>query len=181
MQEQPQEGTEVIIIDIEEYFIARRPHPERHHHRIFHYRVKIDGAPFNLTHHEVNEKMLLDLVGKSSEKYQLFQVIREGEEEREREVHPDQTIDLSHHHPKIFFTREKTYCFFIGKKEYRTHHEKLTVGRILVDFAKVSPADKSLAEKRPGGVHEFTNLEEEIPLKDCPHFTLYDNTPTGLS
>jgi len=180
-QGQPPEGKEVIVIDIELYFNERRPHPEPHPHRVHHYRIKIDDISFTLTHHEVNERQLLGLVDKSPEKYQLFQVIREGEEEREREVHPDQTIDLSRHHVKIFFTREKTYCFFVGKKEYRTHHEELTVGQILVDFAKVSPTDKTLAEKKSGGVHEFTNLEEKISLKDCPHFTLFDNTPTGLS
>jgi hypothetical protein len=76
---------------------------------------------------------------------------------------------------------KKEYCFWIGKKEYDTQHKELTVRQILVEFAKVSPEDKTLATKTSGGFQEYKYLNQEIPLKDCPHFTLFDNSPTGLS
>jgi Multiubiquitin len=178
----PQEETiEVIIIDLEEYFEEQKPHPEHHHHRVFHYRVKVNHDAFVLRDKHVKGIELLSLVGKSPEKDQLFQIIRIDGKVREVGISPEETVDLSRHHTKKFETQEKSYCFFIGRKEYRTHHKQLTVRQILVDFAEVSPEDKTLAQKTHGGIHEFKDLNEEIPLKDCPHFTLFDNKPTELS
>jgi hypothetical protein len=175
------ETIEVIIIDLEEHFEAQKPHPEHHHPQVFHYRVRINEDRFVLPDKHVKGMELLSLVGKSPEKDQLFQIVRIDGEVREVGIGSEESVDLSRHHTKKFETREKSYCFFIGRKEYRTHHEQLTVRQILVDFADVSPEDKTLAQKRSGGIHEYKDLNEEIPLKDCPHFTLFDNKPTGLS
>jgi hypothetical protein len=176
-----EEVVEVIEIDLEEHFNNRWPHPEPHPRKKYHYRVRINEDLFVLRYKETGEIELLALVGKTPEKDQLFQIVRDGEGKREIEITPGETIDLSRQHPEKFITREKVFCFFISKKEYRTHREELTVRQILEDFAKVSTTTHTLAERRPGGIHEFKNLNESLLLKDCPHFTIFDNSPTGLS
>jgi hypothetical protein len=75
----------------------------------------------------------------------------------------------------------KKYVFFIGKEKYETEKAQLTVRDILVDFAKVDPAKKSLALKKEGGFDEYTNLDEVIDLKEGMHFVLFDTKPTPVS
>lgn len=76
---------------------------------------------------------------------------------------------------------EKKIVFFIGKQKYETTKETLTVKEILVDFAQVKPEEKSLALKHGNDHHEYTNMDESIPMKEGMHFVLFDKTPTTAS
>ena len=71
--------------------------------------------------------------------------------------------------------------FFIDKVKHETTQETLTVREILKDYAKVSPEEFTLALKEHGNFKEFENLDEQIPMKDGMHFSLFDKKPTTAS
>lgn len=71
--------------------------------------------------------------------------------------------------------------FFIGKTKHETEKKGLTPREILVEFAKVSPDNFTLAVKNHGGFDELTNLDDPIEMKDGMHFVLFDKTPTTVS
>lgn len=71
--------------------------------------------------------------------------------------------------------------FFVGQKHYETTKDSLTVREILVDFAGVDPATKTLALKQGGGFHEYKDLNEEISVEHPQHFILFDNASTPVS
>lgn len=76
---------------------------------------------------------------------------------------------------------EKKIVFFIGEKKYETKNDHLSVHEILEDYAKVSPDKYTLALKKEGGFHEYTNLDEKIEMKNGMKFVLFDKTPTTVS
>ena len=75
----------------------------------------------------------------------------------------------------------KKIVFFIGKTKHETEKKELTPREILVDFAKVSPDNFTLALKRQSGFDELTNLDDPIHMKEGMHFVLFDKTPTTVS
>jgi hypothetical protein len=75
----------------------------------------------------------------------------------------------------------KKIVFFIGKTKHETEKKELTAREILVDFAKVSPDNFTLALKNQGGFEELTNLDHPIQMKEGMHFVLFDKTPTTVS
>ena len=76
---------------------------------------------------------------------------------------------------------KKIYHFFIDKVKYETTSASLSVGQILVEYAKVNPVNKTLARKEAGGFHEYKNLDEIISIEHVIYFILFDNTPTQVS
>lgn len=77
--------------------------------------------------------------------------------------------------------QKKKIVFFIGKVKHETDKPVLTVKEILVDYAKVKPEEKSLVLVHGNDQHEYTNLEENIEMKEGMHFVLFDKTPTTTS
>jgi|GEM_PF-1042465 len=170
-----------IVIDIEEYFHRNEGHPKHDPGVVISYKIRVDDEYYVVPHKHLSEVAIIDLTGKDPHLFDLMQIIREDGEIKTIRIHPGTNVDFSKPGIERFITTPKTYPFFIEKKEYFSLSQELTVRQILVDFAKVSPETKSLAKKIPGGVHTYTNLDEEVALKDCPHFTLFDNTPTNVS
>jgi hypothetical protein len=71
--------------------------------------------------------------------------------------------------------------FFIDKERFETDQEKLSVGTLLVDFAKEDPSQTTLALKEGNEIKKFTNLDEMVEMKNGMHFIVYHNTPTPVS
>lgn len=179
----PIEGDEelTLVIDLEEFFHSGASHPEPDPGVVIYYKLKIDGQPFKTKHRHLSGSKILQLADLFPDFFELFQLSRIHGLIKEVEVKPDEIIDFGCFGVEQFTTKPITYCFWIDRKDYHTNQKKLTVRSILVDYAQVDPADKTLAQKKDGGFHEYKNLDEEIPLKDCPRFTLLDNTPTTVS
>ncbi len=75
----------------------------------------------------------------------------------------------------------KKTVFFIGKTKHETERKELSPREILVDFAKVSLDNFTLALKSQGGFDELTYLDQPIEMKEGMHFVLFDKTPTTVS
>lgn len=75
----------------------------------------------------------------------------------------------------------KEIHFFIDKKKCETKRNPLSVREILVEFAKEDVAVSTLAQRRGNQIHKFTNLDEEILIKNGEHFTVLHNEPTTVS
>jgi hypothetical protein len=176
-------GTEnrEIIIDVEKHAKEKLEHPHADPGIIILYRIKIDGDEKDIPERHVNEEFLLNLVGKTIHEFEVYQIKTDDGHEHEILLKPEDQIDLGVFGVERFITKRRIYHFFIGKKEYTTHEPKLSVKEILEDYAKVDPAQKTLAKIIPGGFHEYKDINEEISLKDCPHFTLFDNSPVHVS
>jgi hypothetical protein len=170
-----------VTIDIEEYFRNDQRHPEHDPGVVILYRLKVDNSYFTVKHRHILGCAILELDSKNPEHYELFQVRKENGHIVERHIKSDESVDLGTYGIERFITKIREYCFSIDMAKYETKHSKLTVRAILVDFAKVSPETKTLAEKTPDGFHEYKDLDQEISLKHCPRFTLFDNQPTGVS
>jgi hypothetical protein len=94
----------------------------------------------------------------------------------------EKEVNLARPGIESFYSKKPVvYTFYIDKKMFITGEQFLTVEQILVDFAKVDPACNTLAEKIPGGFHEFKNLDEKLDLCGVRHFTIFNNTPTSVS
>ena len=94
----------------------------------------------------------------------------------------EKQVNLARPGIENFYSKKPVvYTFYIDKKVFTTSEQYLTVRQILVDFAKVDPACNTLAEKIPGGFHEFKNLDEKLDLCNVRHFTIFNNTPTSVS
>lgn len=174
-------GATELIIDLEEHVRENKQHPHADPGIIIKYRLKIDHETKLTDKRRLSGESILALVGKSSEQYRLFQLKHEHGHVHEVEIGPHEEVDFGVWGIEKFHTKEILYHFFIGKAEYKTPKPALTVRQILEDFAKVDPEKKTLAKKEAGGFHEYKDLDESIPLKDCPHFVLFDNEPTGVS
>jgi len=170
-----------IIIDLEELFIADKHHPEHDPGTIILYRIKVDDQYHNIKHPHIEGKAILALEGKTPEHFEVKQRFKEHGKTELKLIHPDELVDLRKPGIERFITEKKVFIFFIGPKEYKTEHSSLTVRKILVDFAKVNPENKSLGIKQGEGFHTYQNLDEEIDLCPVKHFKLFDNTPTGKS
>ena len=176
-----QPETLVIIVDIEEYFHRNERHPEHDPGVVISYKIKVDDQYYIVPEKHLSDAAIIGLTGKDPQLFDLEQIIKEDGEIKTIGIHPGTSVDFSKPGIERFITVPKTYPFFIERKEYFSPSQELTVRQILVDFAKVSPETKSLAKKIPGGVYTYTNLDEKVVLKDCPHFTLFDNTSTNVS
>jgi Multiubiquitin len=173
--------TNEVIIDIEEYFRNDQRHPEHDPGVVILYRLKIDASYFTVKHRHLLGSAILELDNKNPEHWEVFQIWKEEGHIVERHIKPEEKVDLGAYGIERFVTKVREYCFSIDKAEYETKHSKLKVRVILEDFAKVSPDTKTLAVKTEDGFHEYKDLDEEVPLQHCPHFTLFDNQPTGVS
>ncbi|HEX2628141.1 MAG TPA: hypothetical protein VHM26_04000 [Chitinophagaceae bacterium] len=171
----------VIVIDLEDLFHGRGKHPENDPGVEIRYNFKIDGDPFQTEDRRPEGNKLMGIVGKSYEDFELFQRKKHGNDVILAQIDPHEKVDLGDYGIEYFVTKPRVYHFYIGQKRYETKHKSLTVRQILVDFAKVDPKEKTLARKEGGGYHEYHNLDEVIPLKDCPHFTIFDNEPCIVS
>jgi hypothetical protein len=67
-------GDSTVIIVLEELFNRNHPHPEHDPGEIVYYRIKVDGKTFDVKHHSMTGRQLLELVGKTPEKYRLHQL-----------------------------------------------------------------------------------------------------------
>lgn len=172
---------QTVIVDIEEVVNGKSSHPPDDPGIIIIYRFKVDNIPFESRERWMNRDEIMALVNKDPESFDLFQKINSGHDTKLDEIKPHERVDFKKFGVEQFFTKPKVYCFHIGPKKYETNSKTLTVRQILVDFAKVDPANKTLAKKTDGGYHEYKNLDEVVSLADCPHFTLFDNTPTQVS
>ncbi|MFI5161227.1 MAG: hypothetical protein ACHQHN_08110 [Sphingobacteriales bacterium] len=177
-----EESAEVIlIIDIEEYFLAGSEHPEHDPGKIILYRIKIDGDYYETRHSHLIGEKILELANKNQEHYLLKQKIKQNGEVKLVTVAPKEVIDFSKLGVEKFLT-EKLYEFFIDQRPvFKTVHSHLTVRTILVEYAKVDPLKELLAEKQDGGFKEFKDLDEELNLSHIRHFTLFDIEPTPVS
>jgi hypothetical protein len=175
------QGSQESIFDLEDNFRKDQRHPEHDPGLVIRYKIKIDDQYHLVDHRHQRGSALLELANKSAEQFELFQIQRENGVVSTHLIPAHESVDLGTYGIERFITKVREFCFSVDKAKYTTPHEKLTVRQILVDFAKVSPENKTLAVKTDGGFHEYKNLDEEIDLRHCPHFTLFDNTPTGVS
>ena len=171
-----------IIIDFEVYFHEGKEHPQHDPGAVIYYRIKVNDKIIDLKDHGLLGSSILKEAGfADDEQIELFQRIREHGQIKEKLINPDQFVDFRKLGIERFITKPKEYCFWVDKKEFYSPAAELTVRQLLENYVNVDPVDKTLAQKRDGSIHEFKNLEENIPLKDCPRFTLLDNTPTTIS
>jgi hypothetical protein len=182
-QENHSDSQEPQIIDLEHHFNENRPHPIYDPGTVVLYRLKIDEEKHVSRTRHIHHDELFRLANKDSHDFEIFLVGRKDNCPHEEKIRKDIEIDLGDYGIERFITRPRVtiYHFFIGKKEYTTTEEKLTVNAILVDFAKVDPNSKTLAIKNEGGFHEYKNLDEILTIKDCPHYILFDNEPVCVS
>jgi Multiubiquitin len=175
-----------VVIDLEDVFHGRDCHREADPGEVIYHRFKIDGEVHDVKERHLIGQQLLKLAGKTPEQAQLFQSRKEGQREKELVlIKPEEEVDLKKPGIEMFITKPhppRVYHFSVSHKEYTTEKAKLTVKEILVDFAKVDPVNKILAEKlEQNNVREYTNLDEVIGLERNPKFILYDVTPTPVS
>lgn len=71
--------------------------------------------------------------------------------------------------------------FFIDKEKFTVDVHQLTVRQLIVDYAKEDPTKVTLGLKEGNTTVKYTNLDQEIPLKDGMHFVLFHNEPTPVS
>ena len=71
--------------------------------------------------------------------------------------------------------------FFIDKEKFTVDVDQLTVRQLIVDYAKEDPTKTILGLKEGNTTTKFTNLDQEIPLKNGMHFVLFHNEPTPVS
>lgn len=182
-QEASKEDEKVVTIDLEDHCHSNRPHPQHDPGVIIYYRIRINETRFDVKNSHMHGHEILALVEQDPEHFILQQRIGHKGEFRLVNVGPHENVDFKVEGIERFITHKKPkiYHFFIGPKEYTTEHQSLTVRQILADFAKVDPNTKTLAMKTEGGFHEYKNLDEVIPLTNCPHFVVFDNCPTNVS
>lgn len=172
-----------VVIDLENHCLNGTPHPKHDPGEVVHYLVKVDDHKHETKKAHQTGHSLLALAGKTATHFLLEQVrTHHGQNEFEL-VAPDQEVNLAGFGIERFVTKPKprVYEFFIGQKRYETTSAHLTVRQILVDFAHLDPAMKTLAVKQSGGFHEYKDLNEEISLEHPQHFILFDNTSTPVS
>lgn len=179
--EETQQSAQKCIADLQEIYCGRQSHPVDDPGLIIMYRTLIDAEKVDFKDRIQTRDSILAAVGKTSEDFDLFQIIKHGDHDHEVKVPPDAKIDLGKFDIERFFTKTKTYPFFINKKEYVSPTKTLTVREILVNYAQVNPADKTLAKRDGAGFHEYKDLEEKVSMLDCPRFTLFDNCKTHVS
>ena len=172
-----------VVIDLEEHCHNGKPHPAHDPGTVLHYLVKVDEHKHEVTKAHQTGHSLLALAGKTATHFLLEQVSKHHGESESKLVEPDQVIDLSGFGVERFVTKPKprVYEFFVGPKRYETTKPCLTVREILVGFAGVDPATKTLALKQGSGFHEYKDLNEEISVEHAPHFILFDNASTPVS
>ncbi|MBE7172347.1 MAG: hypothetical protein INR73_17300 [Williamsia sp.] len=176
------EKPEHLIIDLEEYFHKKECHPEADPGVIILYRVKIDDNYLDFKQRDWQVKGLLAHIGKDSKFFDLVQYMLVDGEVKPVHLDHEEIIDFGRLGIERFIVQPKPRTFFIDRQDFHTIHPFLTVRQILVNFAKVSPDNKTLAKKIPGsGFHEYKSLDEQVSLEDSPHFTLFDNCTTQVS
>jgi len=169
------------VVDIASVANGNSGHPPDDPGTIIVYLFKVDGVSFESRERWMLGKEIMALVHKDPTSFDLFQNVKNGGNTKLEEIKPDEKVDFKRFDVEQFFTKAKVYCFYIGPKKYETPHKTLTVRQILTEYAMVDPANKTLARKTDSGYHEYKNLDEVVSLEDCPHFTLFDNTPTQVS
>jgi hypothetical protein len=100
--EQSQNGANEMIleeIEIEEYVLAKKPIP--HARR---YVIRIDKEKRGVHKPELTGKQILELVGKTPEKFKLYEHFPGKQPEP---IHPDQEVHLHKHHVERFTTMAK--------------------------------------------------------------------------
>jgi hypothetical protein len=75
----------------------------------------------------------------------------------------------------------KKYVFFIDKQKFETSESHLTVRQILVDFAKVNPAENVLVLVHGNQMQELKDLEHVIEIHEGMKFTIFNQKPTPVS
>ena len=173
----------IITIDLEDHFRRGKHHPENDPGVVFYYVIKVDDQRHEVKHRHMRGENILALEGKDPEHFLLEQSIRKDGHMTLIEIRSDQTVDFGTHGVERFITKTKpkVFKFWIGQKDYTTTQSSLTVRQILVEFAEVDPATKTLAKKIEGGFVEYKNLDEIISLENCPHFSVFDNTSLPVS
>jgi hypothetical protein len=146
---------------------------------VIYYRIKVDDH-----YHDVKERhklgsAILALVDKTPKHFQLWQHHKHDGTPGLVQILAEESVDFGKKGIERFTTKH-IYPFFIGKKEYETTHEVLTARTILADFAKVDPEKNVLGKKAEGGYHKYKN-EDEVAMKDCPHFEVFHKDPTPVS
>lgn len=86
MSSEHQQSDQADVVDLEEHFAAQRPVP-----RGKKYRIRIDKPYYTVAVHEMTGRQILELAGKTPEKYLLRQKLRHGVEP----VGPDQMVDFT--------------------------------------------------------------------------------------
>lgn len=174
-----------LVIDLRDYLNRACPHPEPKPGEVIYYLFWVDERSFEVKERFLTGLQILNLIGKTSEQVQLFQSKKEEHKEKTSElVKPEDKVDLKAPGVEMFFTKPhppRIYSFSIDQKKFETEESQLSVRRILVEFARVDPANKVLAIKARGDYHRYTNLDEVIALADSPKFTLFDVSPTHVS
>lgn len=87
MNNENKQQDEIEVIDIEEFAKAGNPVPKGKK-----YRIRVDKERFTVDSSRIKGKEILGLVGKTPEKYNLYQHIRG---ERPKLIDADQTVDLT--------------------------------------------------------------------------------------
>jgi len=174
----------IITVDLEHLYHTGAEHPSQDDGEVVMYKIKVDDHYHYLQHRHRTGEQILALESKSPKDFKLEQCWK-AEDGQTVCMHilADVSVDFKAPGIERFITKSivHEYDFFIGKMIYHTQSSRLTVRQILEDFAKVNPIQKSLGIKTETGVHEYTDLNESVSLEGCPHFTLFDNQPVGVS
>lgn len=80
-------SSETEVIDVEEFARAGKPVPKSKH-----YRIRVDKDVFVVDTATITGREILALVGKTPDKYNLYQHIRGGQTKL---VQPDESVDLT--------------------------------------------------------------------------------------
>jgi hypothetical protein len=86
----------------------------------------------------------------------------------------DTLQDKKNHKPSVVH-------FFIDKQNFETSEKTLSVRTLLVDFAKEDPTQTVLVLKHGQELTRFTNLDEQVELKNGTHFVVFHEGPTTVS
>lgn len=71
--------------------------------------------------------------------------------------------------------------FFIDKEKFTIEVQQLMVRQLIVDYAKEDPTKTTLGLKEGNTTIKYTDLDQEVPLKNGMHFVLFHNEPTPVS
>ena len=173
-------NTNIIVIDLEDLYSRQDAHPKDDPGILVHYLVKVDAIKHKFKHPIISGADLFAASGKDPKRYQLLQVFSGSTHgSREEVIKIGDSIDLRTYGIEKFETRLRITKFHIDREHFTVEEPCLTVLQILVDFAKVDPAVKTLADKKT--LHEYKDFQEVICLEDGQHFTLFDNNPCTVS
>lgn len=173
-------NTTIIVVDLEDNCLCEMPHPKEDPGTVIHYLVKVDGIKHKFKHPIVSGAELFAVAEKDPSRFRLLQVLRgSGNDGRSIEIGIHDEVDLRGYGIEKFETAVRVIHFHVDRKSYSTEEKCLTVQQILVEFAKVDPAVKTLADKKTQ--REYKDLQELICLEEGQRFTLFDNSPCTVS